>query len=333
MKDGQDKDSRFQIGYGPRMYFVCGLLSILCKVTNDEPTFWRFIASMLERFEVHQVAGLCVVMFQCFPAQIGAYQEHFVQKCFRHIVLLHVVNVRNAKHHNSVLLEEVKQNYARFKTVLNRDDMLRKQLRKLVNSGGADPEVNGETMSGFMMFCDGDTRYAHNKGLPLVLYPVLLQQLQSNTARVEVQVFLLDLYCQCVERVCAKMALWTTNSKAMLAKTGILSVMEQIVRYSVATGKVRPLVVVCCIGNILRMEETQRVQEILMQNATAVDVLLQFATTIFEAWKGKIALIQNATMRKTEQQHFDMAMNITEGVFSRKRYPQEAFHSLKSKYC
>merc|ERR1712154_61691 len=124
------------------------------------------------------------------------------------------------------------------------------------------------------------------------------------------------------------------ESERRLATSGILFVMEQIVRYALVTrcevGKVQPLVVICCMVNIMRLENSEKIQNIMVESLDSEDVLIQCLENMLPAWKHKIESLETPKMIKAEKTQFGSIMNMIEGVLVAKGYSLETFYSLKA---
>ena len=329
--------------FGPKIYFCAGLLSVLSNSDKKEGFFWRTIISMMDKYELAECAELFAIMFECYPEQITAHKNAFVQNCFKYIFVGHSISVCKANDNNNDKIKKIKSGYMRLMNVVNgkwkhisnltKDKLIQDQLNKTIEKNASNAEINGDCFAGITLICGCDIIYATNHFLPKILYPIIRKQFEHQ--KPVIQVFLLELYYQCCVKI-LKRHQKCQSEQGVLIQTNIISIMSTLLALSISSSSnsiniIDSTVTICCIYHLFIMEKHIYIQNIIQSNTYSPQQLLQFTTNILQSWTLKIKKLGNAE-KVSQQDHFQGFINVIAKIFKEKSYNDLAFKSIKQQY-
>ena len=337
-----------KIHFGPKIHFCAGLLSLICRLTKNEGFFWRAVIQTIDAYELWESAEIFAIMFECYPQQITAHKDAFVQNCLKCIFLGHNHSLSQKPDYDPKFgdISKIKQCYQRLMNVVNghwnymnpssKDRLIRQSINTMIQNNGSDELKNADCQTGILLICACDIGYATNHFLPKILYPIMWQQFQYQ--KPVVQVFLLELYYDCCCKI-SKRLMKCKQPQAQLIKKNITTLMTTLVSLSVAssssisgTNLVDPSVTVCCLRHLYQMKNHSYIQLLIADNAHSEQQLLQFATLALKTWSLRLNGIKNVSARKSEEQLFFGMTNILGQTFKAKQYQSMGWEELKDLY-
>ena len=333
--------------FGDKIYFCCGLLSYICKLTKNEGFFWRSVIQTMDKYELWQSAEIFAIMFECYPKQITAHKTAFVQNCFKCIFLGHndSVSRKQNNNNNDPKISKIKRCYQRLMNVVNdkwnymkrspKDKLIIKQIQNTIENNASNAEINGDCIAGILLICACDIGYSMNHFLPKILYPIMRQQFEHK--KPVIQEFLLDLYHECCCKIFKRLSK-CKQPQAILIKKHMAHIMTTIVSLSISssssstgTNLVDPTVTICCLRHLYGIKTHSFIQSLIENNTHSQQQLLQFARDILKTWSLRLNGLPN-NHRQSEEQLFFGLINILSNTFNKKNYKSMAWQTLRNVY-